>query len=218
MSHEIRTPLTSIIGFADLLHEQITGRLDRFVEMISRSGRRLVNTVDTVLKLSRLQAEGEELDQEPVQIASVVEETGRMLQHDAEEKSITFRVRAEKIDGKVNEFSTRHITENLIQNAIKFTPEGGQVEVRTYEENGEAVLEVEDTGIGMSEDSVSEVFEAFRQESEGKERDYEGTGLGLALVEELTDMEGGTIEVDTEKGVGSRFTVRFPLSGETDSE
>lgn len=113
-----------------------------------------------------------------------------------------------------NEEALTRITENLLENAIKFTPEGGRAEVRAWEE--EAVLEVEDTGIGISEEALSEVFKAFKQESEGFGRDYEGSGLGLSIVKKLTEALGGTIDVKTEKREGSCFTVRLPRTGGPD--
>jgi Signal transduction histidine kinase len=100
---------------------------------------------------------------------------------------------------------------NLVENAIKFTPEGGEVQVRARPEDGETVLlEVEDTGVGIAEEAREDIFDAFKQESEGLGREYEGSGLGLSIVGRLTTVMGGTIEVESEKGVGTRFAVRLP--------
>ncbi|MFB6272204.1 MAG: sensor histidine kinase, partial [Salinibacter sp.] len=99
---------------------------------------------------------------------------------------------------------------NLLSNAIKYTGEGGTVWVRVRQAGGMAVLEVEDTGIGTDPETVQGLFEAFKQASEGIRREYEGTGLGLTVTKEVLDQMGGSIEVETEKGEGSRFTVRLP--------
>ena len=110
-----------------------------------------------------------------------------------------------------NGSATVGIAENLPENAIKFTPEGGTIDLRVRQDHGTAVLEVEDTGVGIGEEALPHVFDAFKQESEGLTRESEGSGLGLADVKELTELMGGTIEVDSEKGEGIRFTVSLPL-------
>ena len=115
------------------------------------------------------------------------------------------------VDGWWNEGGLRRIAENLLENAIKSTPEGGTIDLRVRQDHGMAVLEVEDTGVGISEEALPHVFDALKQESEGLTREYEGSGLGLANVKELTELMGGTIEVDSEKGEGTRFTVSLPL-------
>ena len=105
---------------------------------------------------------------------------------------------------------------NLMSNAIKYTEEG-EVRVRASQAKNEAVLEVEDTGVGMDPSRAEDLFEPFRQASEGMSREYEGTGLGLAVTKQAVEQMGGTIEVETEKGEGSRFAVRLPTpSGKND--
>ncbi len=112
--------------------------------------------------------------------------------------------------GHWNEDAVHRICRNLLENAIKFTPKGGRVEVRVRSEDTGAVLQVEDTGIGMKPENVPELFRAFKQESEGPAREYEGSGLGLSTVKRLTEELGGTVEVDTEKGEGTCFSIRLP--------
>lgn len=114
----------------------------------------------------------------------------------------------------MDEEAVTRIGENLIENAVKFTPEGGHVEIRLHKTGNVAVLEVEDTGIGIGEDALPDVFTTFRQESEGLDREYEGTGLRLSIVEQFVKVLGGTIEVVSEKGTGSCFRVRLLLSKE----
>jgi signal transduction histidine kinase len=109
------------------------------------------------------------------------------------------------------------VLRNLISNALKYTEEGN-VWVRAEQRNGGAAIEVEDTGIGMNPDETASLFEAFRQESEGMSREYEGSGLGLAVTKRVVDEMSGRIEVDTEKGAGSRFTVHLPMEKPTESD
>jgi signal transduction histidine kinase len=103
---------------------------------------------------------------------------------------------------------------NLMSNSIKYTGENGTIWVRIYQEEARAVLEVEDTGIGMEPEMSEELFEPFRQASEGLAREYEGTGVGLAVTKKATEQMSGSVTVDTEKGEGTRFTVRLPAAEE----
>ncbi len=217
MSHEIRTPLTSIMGFADVLTEEgAEGDVRRFARLIAQSGRRLENTLSSVLALSKLEAGVYELDRERVDFGQVVEETARMLHSQAEAAGLTVRVQVPDggAEGWWNEGALGRITENLMENAIKFTPEGGHVAVRVDETPDTTVLEVSDTGIGMDPTRVSSLFQPFKQESEGMEREYEGAGLGLSIVKRLTEAHGGTVDVETAKGEGTCFVVRLPRTTE----
>ena len=113
------------------------------------------------------------------------------------------------VEGLWNQEALNQIAENLLENAIKFTPEGGQVTIRVRQED-EAILEIEDTGIGMDPAEVPELFEGFKQASDGWTREYEGVGLGLTIVQGLTEVLGGTVDVTTEKGKGTRIAIRLP--------
>lgn len=213
MSHEIRTPLTSIMGFAEVLTDEgAEGDVRRFAHLIARSGRRLEKTLSSVLELSKLEAGVYELDLAPVRLGTVVKDTADMFESQAEEADVTLRVHtpSEEANGQWNEGALARITENLLENAIKFTPEGGSVEVRVDQTPEAALLEVADTGIGMDPAQVPGLFRPFKQESEGLEREYEGTGLGLSIVKRLTEAHGGTVDVETAKGEGTTFRVRLP--------
>jgi len=212
LSHEIRTPLTSIIGFARVLKENLSGENGRAARLVHEAGNRLKGTVDSVLQLSRLEAGTQDLNRERLDLRTITEDVADLLRPQAEDKS--HRLRTEVPDAPVegwwNEGALRRIVENLLENAIKFTPDDGHIDLRVYEDDGMAVLEVEDTGIGIGAEALPDIFDAFKQESEGLTREYEGSGLGLSNVKELTELLGGTIEVDSEKDEGSRFTVRLP--------
>ncbi len=217
MSHEIRTPLTSIIGFSEVLKDHLEGRLQRFAQRTHESSQRLSETLESILQLSKLESGAEVLEVENVPIVEVIEETVELLQPTADEKDITVETAwpDHAVEGYWNENALRHIARNLLENAVKFTPEGGTVQVRVVRDADSVVLEVEDTGIGIREDLLPDVFQAFRQESEGLEREYEGSGLGLSIVDHLVEELGGTIDVETEKGEGTCFAVRLPV-GEDD--
>jgi PAS domain S-box-containing protein len=212
LSHEIRTPLTSILGFARVLKENLSGEDGRAARLVHEAGTRLKGTVDSVLQLSKLETGTQDLNRERLDLAVVATEVADLLRPQAEDKAL--RLHAEVPDAPVegwwNEGALRRIAENLLENAIKFTPEGGTVTLRVGQVDGRAVLEVEDTGVGISEEALPDIFDAFKQESEGLTREYEGSGLGLANVKELTELLGGTVEVESQKGEGTRFTVHLP--------
>ncbi len=220
MSHEIRTPLTPINGFAESLAEELSGPKAELARRIRKSGERLQETIDSVLELSQLEAGTQELSREPFDLREAVEKCLDVLDTWAEQEGVTVQADLpdEPVKGQWDEAALRRIAENLVENAIKFTPKGGQVTVQVEATNGKAALEVEDTGIGISEESVPKVFEAFRQESEGMDREFEGTGLGLSIVQRLTHALDGSIEVEGEKGEGARFVVYLPQSEESPSE
>ncbi len=239
MSHEIRTPLTSILGFADMIGEEVEGAsrseidlpaLREFAGLIEHSGERLMETLTGVLNLSRLEAGEMDLSPEPACLSEQARQLARELRPQAEEKGLELQVEAGAAPVRVwaDEGGLQIVIRNLLSNAIKYTEEGG-VTVRTYREDRDqedghpqedswAVLEVEDTGIGMDPDLAEGLFEPFRQASEGFGREYEGTGLGLAVTCRATERMEGSIEVDTEKGEGTCFTVWLPqASGSQES-
>ncbi len=214
-SHEIRTPLTSIIGFAEeigTLAEEDQAPIGRFAGHIENSGRRLLSTLDAILNLSRLEGGEMKHPSQPVDVAAVAEEATDQFYPEAAEEDIALRVETDEASvwTRADRKGLRIALQNLISNAVKYTEAGGDVWIRTRAEDESAVLEVEDTGVGMDPARAERLFEPFRQESEGMGREYEGTGLGLAVTKEAVEQMGGSIEVDTEKGEGSCFTVRLP--------
>lgn len=213
MSHEVRTPLTSIIGFSEVLTENLEGEMSEFARRTHESSRRLLETLESILKLSKLEAGVATLDRQRVSITTVVDETVDRLRAKAKEKSITSVLKQPdtSVEGLWNENAVRRITRNLVENAIKFTPDGGRVEVRVRKRGEEAILEVEDNGIGIEEGHLPHIFRAFRQASEGMGREYEGSGLGLSIVDHLVEEMGGVVDVETEEGEGTCFTVRLPV-------
>ena len=241
MSHEIRTPLTSIIGFAEAIGEEAEGLrealreadlheadvdgidlapLTHFSRLIEQSGRRLLDTLNGVLNLSKLEAGEMNLSPEPINLSAAAHEATEQFGPKTEEAEVDLQVETNgaPVWARTDEGGLQIAMSNLISNAIKYTGAGGEVWVRVDEReeaNGQtAVLEVEDTGEGMDPAQVDRLFEAFKQASEGMGRKYEGSGLGLAVTKQAVEQMDGTIEVATEKGVGTRFTVRLPKANE----
>lgn len=217
MSHEIRTPLTSILGFAELLEEESDCEHE-FVGYITSGGRRLLQTLNSVLDLAKLEAGEWEMTRKPVNLGSVADEMIPLFEPQAREAGLTFRVVGadDGVRARADGEAIRRIAQNLISNAIKFT-EAGSVEVGVGTSE-RPYLRVRDTGIGMNEETQEEIFHAFRQESTGMSRIYEGTGLGLTIVEKLTDLLGAELELESAKGEGTEFTVYFDPVAEEKTE
>jgi PAS domain S-box-containing protein len=215
MSHEIRTPLTSIIGFAEAIGEEIgdeEGTAGRFARLIESSGHRLMETLDGVLNLSKLEGGAMDVSLGPVNVAREVEAMAEELGPQTERAGVDLRVETtgEPVWAEADEQALQIAMRNLVSNGIKYAGKEGTVTVRAYEEEKAVALEVEDDGIGIETEEVERLFEPFRQESEGRARAYEGTGIGLTVTKKAVGQMGGSIDVDTEKGRGSRFTVWLP--------
>lgn len=219
MSHEIRTPLASIIGFADLLAEKAPDALQEFVTLIRDSGRRLLITLNSVLDLAQLESDSLIIRPVEMEVDAVVRETVEALSPQAQKKGLVLDVEGpeEPVLAVMDRGVVTRTVTNLVQNAIKFTHEG-HITVTLGTDEDELVIEVADTGVGMAEEELPHLFDAFRQESTGMEREFEGSGLGLTITQRLTDLVEGSIAVESEKGKGTTFTVRLPRRLERNEE
>ena len=212
MSHEIRTPLSGILGFAEILKSELKDpNYIKFAEFIEKSGYRLLDTLDLILSFSKLEAEKVNMNYSNVHMEDVIDEVMQTFKTVAKSKNL-FLIKDtgnENIINYMDEHFLKQIMNNLINNAIKYTDTGG-VTVILLKENNNVVIKIKDTGIGIAEDKYGIVFEEFRQESEGFNRNFEGTGLGLSITKKFVELMKGTIKVESEVGVGSTFTVKFP--------
>jgi PAS domain S-box-containing protein len=217
MSHEVRTPLTSMIGFSGILKGQLDGHPAKLARLIHKSGQRLEETLEAVLELSQLEAGSYAIDRAPVRLGFLAKRIVDEFEPQTEANAVTVAVEmtGDTVVAYADKSAARRILSNLLDNAIKFTPDGGRVTIRIRPDGPDWVtLAVEDTGVGISEEALPRVFEAFKQESEGLTREYEGAGLGLSIVNKLVEALGGDIEVDTQKDEGTCFTVRLPRATE----
>lgn len=211
VSHEIRTPLTSIIGFAEILVEEVPDPQRDQAEKVVRSARRLMQTLDSVLDLSKIEAGEFSLNCRPFDLTAEVHKQAELLEPMAERKGLEFVVDTpdECTEVALDSNCVDRVLDNLVTNAIKFTDEG-RVVVRLRPTPSSITLQVCDEGVGIDEDFLPNLFDAFKQESEGLQREHDGTGLGLSITKELVELMDGEIEVESEKGEGTIFTVRFP--------
>lgn len=211
MSHEIRTPLAAIIGFSSILMEEVPRKHRRFISFIERSGKRLLETLNSILNLSMLESGSVKLNREVLNVVHEVGEKVTMMRALAEDKGLTLEMQtdATEVQAFLDRVCLDRILTNLVSNAIKFTEEG-QVSVSVFEEADRAIVRVRDTGVGISKKFLPHIFGDFKQESMGEARAYEGVGLGLAITKRMVQLMGGEINVHTAKGQGSTFTVSFP--------
>ncbi len=210
-SHELRTPLTGILGCSAILRDEVEGEQREFVNMIDENGQRLLNTLDSLLDLARLRAGLMDLDFKEMDLGKKSRAILQTYSSLAESKGIDLHVETEgDVCGWFDDHCMECMLNHLIGNAVKFTGEGG-VRVELREDDQRIVIRVKDTGIGIDEEFMPFLFDEFKQESTGLTRSHEGNGLGLAVTARIIDLMGGDIEVESEKEVGTTFTVQLPL-------
>ena len=217
MSHELRTPLTAIIGLAEVLQDQVYGPLtpkqDKSVKTIEQSGQHLLAIINDLLDLSHIESGNLDLNLAPISIGSLVESGLALVKRQAQDKQIHLQPQVSTNLAEIvgDELRLRQVLLNLLSNAIKFTPQGGEVTVSAQMLGDAVELSVTDTGIGIAADELPKLFQPFSQIDSSRSRHYGGTGLGLALVQRITALHGGTVQVNSHLGQGSRFTVVLPL-------
>ena len=217
ISHELRTPLVGILGFAELLKEKL--KLNQNIEMADRiltSANRLMETLNLLLDLSRIEARKVDINIQPYRIPELVESQISLFEAVAERKNLYLNtvISDQNLLALVDEQIFRQIINNLINNALKYTYTGGvTVTVNTKNEDSKSYVQikVKDTGIGIPEESLGLIFQEFRQVSEGFNRHFEGTGLGLTITKNFVETMDGRIGVTSTIGSGSSFTMLFPL-------
>jgi PAS domain S-box-containing protein len=219
MSHELRTPLNGIIGFSEFLVDGKPGPINEkqkeYLEDILSSGQHLLQLINDVLDLSKVEAGKMQFDPEKFSLTKTLRDVCAVTNPIAQKKGICLEVRVapELGDVTLDQQKFKQILYNLLSNAIKFTDGGGKVTIDVAILDARRFkLVVQDTGIGMKTEDLRRLFKEFEQLDPGATRRYEGTGLGLALTQKILELQGGTIDVESEVGKGSRFTVLLPLS------
>jgi two-component system, sensor histidine kinase and response regulator len=219
MSHELRTPLTYIIGMSATLLRWSLGDLSErqrdYLNTIHTSGEHLLSVINDILEVSKIESGRTALEIREFSLTSLSRQSIDAFRADASKNSLDvvldLKLTPEQDNFQADPRRIRQILSNLLSNAIKFTPPEGKVTLRVRREQNVAVFQIQDTGIGIPETAQPLLFEKFQQLENVRQREYQGTGLGLALTKQLVELHGGSIKVISEVGVGSMFTVRIPL-------
>jgi signal transduction histidine kinase len=217
MSHELRTPLNAIIGFSDVLLQRMFGDInekqEEYLRDILGSGQHQLALVNDILDLSKVEAGKMELELAPTSIAALIDGCVMLVR----ERATAHGIRIEsRIDPEIRAISAdarklKQVILNVLSNAVKYTPDGGRVEVIADRRGDDVVIAVRDTGAGIAPEDQERIFEEFQQTRVGRQTEG-STGLGLSLARRLIELHGGTIGVESAVGVGSTFTVRLPAA------
>ncbi len=218
MSHELRTPLNAVLGFAEIMQQQIYGPLGHpkygeYIDDIHESGRHLLGLINDILDVSRIETGQTELSEVWLDVGVVVESSVRLVREKANHASLELLTMVNDDTPLLfaDERRVKQILLNLLSNALKFTPKGGRVSVDAgIDEGGGCFLSVSDTGIGIAPEDVDKVLSPFGQVDSSLSRRHEGSGLGLPLAKSLVELHGGTLDLDSEAGIGTTVAAKFP--------
>ena len=216
MSHELRTPMIGILGFSQLLCDEIKDPvLKENARIIYDSGKRLTETLNQILDLSRIESNKLVMNLAPLNIADVINESAKIFETVVSNKNLKLEINIanNNLYSNLDRRMFAHAVQNLINNAIKYT-DTGKINISINDEKTEnqnwVVVSVADTGIGIDEKNLEIIFESFRQVSEGLSRKFEGVGLGLTITKKFVELMGGKINVKSKIGKGSTFIIKFP--------
>ena len=218
MSHDLRTPLNAILGFSELMRSGAYGplgdpRYEEYADDIHHSGSLLISLINDLLDISKVEAGKYELAEEAVDIRVLIENCIRQVATaaEAEDKSLVAEVAPDVRELQGDERVLTQILNNLLSNAVKFTPHGGTIDVSAWmDPRGRILLSVADNGIGMTQEGVTKALQPFEQAHSPRSREHKGTGLGLHLCDNFMKLFGGSLEIESKAGEGTKVTVMFP--------
>ena len=213
ISHEVRTPLTVIIGFAEILESELEAPIAGRASTIKQYGKQLSRTLQATTQLSELESGTYVVRKQEINVVPIVRSVMQSYESDAQCSSVKIvdEVPQQAVYAWADQEALSQVVANVLDNAIKFNKTGGEVHVRVETTKvGQVRIVVNDTGIGISQEALPRIFDAFRQESEGTTRTYEGIGVGLTIAKKLVDQMEGAITVKSEKGEGTRVAVYLP--------
>jgi signal transduction histidine kinase len=214
ISHDLRTPLTSILGYLELTleDEELTSSQRGYLEVVERNAQRLIRLVSDLLFVARLEAGQLELHESELDLAAVAQQSVHEAEPLAAVGGVTLRCETEPVPGVAADRGRMfQLLDNLVSNAIKFTPSGGEVSVRVQAADGAVRLEVADTGIGIPAEEQHRLFERFYRASTAADQQVQGTGLGLYIARAIVEAHGGEITFESEAGQGTAFRIEIPL-------
>ncbi|MEP0519064.1 MAG: ATP-binding protein [Hyphomicrobiales bacterium] len=217
ISHELRTPLNAIIGFSEIMRSGVFGALgsekySEYCDDIHHSGNFLLAVINDILQMSKIEAGRHQLNFETVDLDEIVQESIRVMNVEVMRKSLELSVTSiEKIGFEADRRAMKQIMLNLLTNAVKFTPEGGSIEVKLQSGDYGVYMSIADTGIGIPNDAINKLGTPFEQVQNQFTKDHKGSGLGLAITQSLVAMHGGHMKIASQEGKGTTVTVCLPL-------
>jgi two-component system phosphate regulon sensor histidine kinase PhoR len=212
VTHELRTPLTAIKGFVETLEEEKDKKKQNYLRIIKRNTDRLIRIVEDLLSLTELEEKEFPLEREEVNLKELAENVFKIFEQEAKEKDLYLKLLAdEKLPlVRADSFRLEQMFVNLLDNGLKYTEKGG-VTVGLKSKENEVIIEVEDTGIGIAAEHLPRIFERFYTVDKARSRKLGGTGLGLSIVKHIVFLHGGKIQVKSDLGLGTKFTVTLPV-------
>lgn len=212
MSHEIKTPLNIIIGFSELLSSTKveTNKYLKYLQNINNSGKHLLNLTNDIINISKIESGNFKLNYEHIDVELLIIDVVNSLKLTSDSKNIGINSELMPINIYADKKILTQILYNLLNNAIKFTPENGRIKIKSQIEDDKLIISIEDTGIGIDTENLNVIFEKFKQVDASLERQQQGAGLGLAITKRLVELLNGSIHVDSVKGKGSRFWFILP--------
>lgn len=212
VSHELRTPLASVLGFTELLltKELKPERKTKYLQTIYNEATRLTALINDFLDIQRMESGKQAYEKEFIEITSILQNVIELQEVNTSLHPIHFSVETEETTILGDRLKIEQVFTNLLGNAIKYSPNGGNISIRIYRTNDMVSIDVQDEGLGIPQDAIPNIFQQFYRVDNSDRRRIGGTGLGLAIVQEIVKVHGGTITVISESGIGSTFTVNFP--------
>jgi len=217
VSHELRTPLNAIIGFSEVMSKGMLGPIDndKYLEYatdISNSGHHLLALINDILDLAKIEAGKLELREELVDLRTVVNACFAIMKERASLAEVQMKATLPEVLPQllVDELKIKQIIINMLSNAVKFTPRGGHIRIAAGLEEGDLVIRIADTGIGIAPDDIQKALDPFTQIDSSLARRYEGTGLGLPLAKRLIELHDGKLAIESALGAGTCVTLTFP--------
>ena len=223
MSHELRTPLNSVLGYSEMIRDEVLGTLNvpkyrEYAGDIHHSGQHLLKLIDQLLDISKIESGKLAISPILLNVADELSESIRSIRHQANQKFLRVELVAADRDLTVfaDRYALRQMISNLLSNAVKFTPHGGRITVKAdHEADGGALIVVTDSGRGMPPDQIARLTQPFEQLDNHFGHANEGTGLGLAIVQSLIELHGGRLTIDSEVGRGATVAIAFPAPPKT---
>lgn len=211
VSHELKTPLTAISGYAELIQNHMVPkeREEHFVTEIKKNAERLLSLINDIIRLSELDHSANDPSFEELDLCNVVEECIETLKVNAAKRKVTLTFSGHRSTIRANREMIKELTDNLVQNAIRYNNENGKVEVKVFEKAGRAILSVEDNGIGIPKEDQERVFERFYRVDKSRSKATGGTGLGLAIVKHIVEIHGARILLQSQVNEGTLIQVEF---------